>query len=116
MQEDLKRNTNKILQETFTFLGVNNSFKSDISVQHNESGIPNNFFSKFLLSRNNFFSAKIREVMKKIIPRKLLEKIASKSLKKVSISSEDITYLKPFFLKDICELEKLINRDLSNWK
>jgi len=116
LQEDLKRNTNRILQETFSFLGVNNSFKSDISVQHNESGIPNNFFSKFLLSRNNFFSAKIREVMKKMIPRKLLETIASKSLKKVSISSEDIAYLKPFFLKDICELEQLINRDLSDWK
>ena len=54
--------------------------------------------------------------MKKSIPRFLLEKVASKSLKKVSILAEDIAYLKPFFLKDICELEQLINRDLSAWK
>jgi len=116
LQEDLKNNTDKILQETFSFLGVDDAFKTDISIQHNESGIPNNFLSKFLLSRNNLFSTVIREVMKKIIPRFLLEKVASKSLKKVSILAEDLAYLKPFFLKDICELEQLINRDLSAWK
>jgi len=116
LQEDLKNNTDKILQETFSFLGVDDTFKTDISIQHNESGIPNNFLSKFLLSRTNLFSTVIREVMKKIIPRFLLEKVASKSLKKVSILAEDVAYLKPFFLKDICELEQLINRDLSAWK
>ena len=54
--------------------------------------------------------------MKKVIPRFLLEKVASKSLKKVIVSAEDVAYLKPYFYEDICNLEQLINRDLSDWK
>ena len=75
-----------------------------------------NFISKFLLSRNNIYATNIRELMKILIPRSLLEKGASNSLKKVSISNEDIRYLKPYFYNDICNLEKLINKNLSAWK
>ena len=116
LQEDLKNETEKILKETYSFLNVDDTFIADISIRHNESGIPNNFFSKFLLSRNNILSTVTRELMKKVIPRFLLEKVASKSLKKVIVSEEDVAYLKPYFYEDICNLEQLINRDLSDWK
>ena len=54
--------------------------------------------------------------MKLVIPRFLLEKLASKSLKKVTILKEDELYLKSYFLEDICKLEKLLEKDLSHWK
>ena len=54
--------------------------------------------------------------MKKLIPRNLLEKVASKSLDKAVISDKEIEYLKPYFYDDICKLEKLIDKDLSFWK
>ena len=78
--------------------------------------IPNNIFSKFLLSRNNIFSTFFRELMKRFIPRDLLEKVASKSLERMSILEKDEIALKPYFFNDICKLEKLINKDLSSWK
>ena len=54
--------------------------------------------------------------MKKVIPRKTLERVASRSLEKVVISKEDLAYLKPYFAEDINKLEKLLNKDLSDWK
>ena len=116
LQEELKNQTTTILEDIYSFLNVDVTFKTDASINHNESGIPNNWISKFLLSRNNIVSTAIREIMKKLIPRNLLEKVASKSLDKAVISDKEIEYLKPYFYDDICKLEKLIDKDLSFWK
>lgn len=115
-QEDLKTNTNNTLKEIYSFLDVDEKFETDTSIKHNESGVPNNFISKFLLSRNNIASTTIREVLKKIIPRIILEKVASNSLKKVRLLEEDVIFLKPYFHDDICKLELLIDKNLSLWK
>ena len=116
LQEDLQKRPESVLSDLYKFLGVNPEFKTDFSVRHNESGVPNNAVSKFLLSRDNIFSTTIREIMKLIIPRKILEKVASKSLKKETMSNDEYQALKSFFYDDICNLEKLINADLSSWK
>ena len=116
LQEDLKNDTSAILKDIYSFLEVDAKFKTDVSIKHNESGMPNNIFSKFLLSRNNIFSTVIRELMKRFIPRDLLEKVASKSLERMSILEKDEIALKTYFFNDICKLEKLINKDLSSWK
>ena len=116
LQEDLKNDTTTVLKNIYSFLAIDSNFKTDVSINHNESGVPNNFVSKFLLSRNNIVSTVIREIMKRLISRNLLEKVASKSLEKMMISDDDLIYLKPYFYNDICKLEKLINKDLSSWK
>ena len=116
LQEDLKNDTSATLEDIYSFLEVDAKFKTDVSIKHNESGMPNNIFSKFLLSRNNIFSTVIRELMKRFIPRDLLEKIVSKSLERMSILEKDEIALKPYFFNDICKLENLINKDLSSWK
>ena len=116
LQEDLKNDTTAILEDIYSFLELDTKFNTDVSIKHNESGKPNNLFSKFLLSRNNIFSTVIRELMKRFIPRDFLEKVASKSLERMSILEKDEISLKPYFFNDICKLEKLINKDLSSWK
>ena len=116
LQEDLKNDTFATLEDIYSFLELDTKFNTDVSIKHNESGKPNNLFSKFLLSRNNIFSTVIRELMKRFIPRDLLEKVASKSLERMSILEKDEIALKPYFFNDICKLEKLINKDLSSWK
>ena len=116
LQEDLKNDTLASLHDIYSFLELDTKFKTDVSIKHNESGIPNNIFSRVLLSRNNIFSTFIRELMKKFIPRNLLEKVASKSLESMPILEKDEIALKPYFFNDICKLEKLINKDLSSWK
>ena len=115
-QQDLKHKSSIVLEDIYEFLNVDKSFKTDASINYNESGIPSNLVSKFLLSRRNILSTSIREIMKRLIPRRLLERVASKSLVYQSISQDDKLRLKPYFYSDICKLEKLIERDLSSWK
>ena len=50
-----KKRPESVLSDLYKFLGVNPEFKTDFSVRHNESGVPNNAVSKFLLSRDNIF-------------------------------------------------------------
>lgn len=116
LQEDLHAKTNKVLKELFAFLNVDEQFEVNSSLQHNLSGIPTNIFSRFLLSRNNICSTFIRELIKLIIPRFLLEKVAAKTLERKTLSKEDELYLASYFYEDICKLEKLTEKDLSHWK
>tara|TARA_B100001758_G_scaffold105218_1_gene90113 strand:+ start:27977 stop:28861 length:885 start_codon:yes stop_codon:yes gene_type:complete len=116
LQEELKNNTAAIIEEIYSFLNVDVNFKTDVSISHNISGIPNNLVSRFLLSRNNGLSTTIREIMKKLMPRNLLEKVTNRSLTKHKISAKEIEFLKPYFHDDICKLEKIIGKDLSSWK
>ena len=116
LQEDLHANTNKVLKELFAFLNLDEQFEVNSSLQHNLSGIPTNIFSRLLLSRNNILSTFIRELMKLIIPRFLLEKVAAKTLERKTLSKKDELYLASYFYEDICKLEKLTGKDLSHWK
>ena len=115
-REDLRFETYKTLNGIFFFLSVDNSFKPNISINHNPSGIPNNIIAKFLLSRENKISTRIREIAKFIMPRNLLEKLASESLVKQNIPKQEQENLKSYFYNDICKTEELIKQDLTLWK
>lgn len=113
--EDLESNTQKVLNELFIFLGVKLEVKIDFSTKYSYSGKPRSSTISFLTSRRNPFIFFAREIALKLIPRKYLEKIASKVFIKEPIDLEIKNYLKSFFEKDIMKLQLLINRDLKNW-
>ena len=114
--EDLRDDTQSVLNDLYKFLRVNENFKNDTTVSFNPSGIPTNFLSKFILSRRNYFSLFIRELFKKIIPRSVLEKYSKKMLIKNQILDSDYIFLKNYFHDDIKKLSVLINKDLvKNW-
>ena len=85
-------------------------------MQHNPSGKPNNFVARFILNRDSKVGTAVREVLKAVMPRRVLEKVASKSLDKMTLLPEDEAYLRPQFTEEIERLEALIHRDLSHWK
>ena len=113
--EDLVKNSLKETNEIAEFLGLH-KLTNLISSKHNASGVPNNYLTRFILRRDNKISTSFREFLKNMIPRIILEKIAIKTLDKIEIKKEDEEYLKNYFKGDIEKLEKLIDRDLSNWK
>jgi hypothetical protein len=116
LQEDLKSDTKSVMKEVYSFLNVDVDFETDTSVEHNPSGTPKNFVAKFILNRNNKIATNTRELLKSIVPRSILEKVASRSLQKKSINQSDQELLKQYFKTDITSLEKLLNRDLSKWR
>ena len=114
--EELEKNPAKILQEVFEFLGVNSNHEIDTTTKYSHSGKPKSKIIAKLNNRNNKFFFAFREIVLKLIPRTISEKIASKLFKKDPISDKSKATLRKYFKDDIFQLEKLMNKDLSHWK
>ena len=112
---DLESNPQDVLNDIFGFLGVNTDVLIDVSTRYSHSGKPKSKMVSLLTSRKNPLIFRAREITLKLIPRKYLEKIASKLFKKDPIDSKLHLELKSFFKEDILKLQRLVNRDLKNW-
>lgn len=107
---------NSVLNDILDFLGVEHFLDFDTTIKYSPSGQPKNLFVKLISSRNirfiNFFRKKFIE----LVPRRYLELISKGFYKKDKYPKEVVSILSPFFNADIDETQKLIDRDLSNWK
>ncbi|WP_345972463.1 sulfotransferase [Sulfurimonas diazotrophicus] len=111
--DDVKRNTQQILDEIFDFLQVER-MSIDTEKKYNETKSVMRY-SIFAKARKNKFYKKILGV----IPINLKELIKEKFLLTHNIpmlSSSDKIKFFPYFKEDIEHLEKMIDRDLSTWK
>jgi hypothetical protein len=112
--DDLISAPTVICNEIFSFLKVSPKNKID-TTSYNPSGVPKNIAIKYLLDRRLKTAVFLRELIKFLIPRKVLENVAKNSLSKMQISEEDFLYLKEYFSDEIKSLENYLNRDLSHW-
>ena len=103
--------TNKILD----FLGAQKLEKIDGRVM-NPSGKANLKPLRFLLNKNNNISNMSRDFIKRLLPRVVLDTIASRYLDRLSIEENDFILLLDKFSKEIAEMEILLDRDLSIWR
>lgn len=115
--EDLKDQTELLLQDVFAFLEVENRLPFNSSVCYNPSSIPVNKASRL------FYSALTRNPA----ARRLKKMISAGSQLKVKNMITSITHNKPelpedtrrdlilYFRVDIEKLQDLIKRDLGNW-
>jgi hypothetical protein len=112
--EELVSDTLNVVKKTFQFLGVDDTFVPEIKV-HNPAGsvvsIPRFWKDKglFLKTMQFVFS---KNLIKKI-PH-LLRNIGRQPLQPMSSDTADM--LRKRFYEDICQLERLIVKDLSIWK
>ena len=113
--EDLESKPHEVLNELFVFLGVKSKISIDVDTRYSHSGKPKSKILSLLTSRKNPIIFMMREIALKFIPRKYLEKAASKMFVKDTILSDDKKQLQSFFKKDILKLETLLNRDLKSW-
>jgi hypothetical protein len=114
--DDLQSNPKDVLDDIFVFLGVNTNISIDVSTKYSHSGKPTSKLIGMLTSRNNKFAYNVRELIIKVIPRSILEKLASKLFKKDVLSQEIRDGLSSYFKNDIEELETLLKKDLTCWK
>ena len=116
--EDLKKDPKKLVQDLYNFIGVDDSFLPDMSVNYNPGGIPKNQFLQRLLVQPNQF----KTFASKHLPTrayqglvKLRLSIQNKNLKKLTFPEELREPLIDIYCDDLKKLQKLINRDLSSW-
>ena len=57
-----------------------------------------------------------RDFIKRLLPRVVLDTIASRYLDRLSIEENDFILLLDKFSKEIAEMEILLDRDLSIWR
>lgn len=126
--EDIKFKPEKVLKELCIFLNINNKFKfKNISKKSNSSKKRKNIFLSKILSflfKTPDFLEKIKlrfitDFIWKLWIRKMLNKIREKNLQEYTypeIDKNTKEKLKKYFIEDIENLEKFLNRDLSHWK
>lgn len=113
--EDLEQDADAVVKSLFAFLGVDACASVDTSTHYSHSGKAKNPLIAFLSNRNNAFAFALRQLALKLVPRAILEKIASRSLKKDDMPPALRHELKAFYRNDILRLATLIERPLESW-
>lgn len=111
LYDELKKNPEELISNLYDFVGVDSTFKPlSLGKKFNPSNkklIPKNKFSKYLANYMNRFSY--------LIPPILKNKIDKILYKEEIINSKTINFLKNAFKKDLINLQKIIDKDISHW-
>ncbi len=115
LYEDLDRDPASVMRDVFSFLGVDDAFRPDVSVRHNPSGFPRSFrLQRWLSGRHP-----LKDALKSLIPEQWGHKIISwmqpKNLVRPTLPPETRARLVEGYREDIRRLQDLIDRDLSSW-
>jgi hypothetical protein len=113
LNEDLSMRTEKTVQETYEFLGVNKTFNGGFHERHNAAQLPSSSFSRFILQQG-----KIIKMASLFVPRPVRSMIYKNILLTKEIPEADSgsqSYLKEIYKDDVRKLQDLIQRDLSAW-
>ena len=109
--DDLKRTPEKVIEECFTFLQVDNIELPGLE-KHNEALVPRNPKINNILARTG-----IKRVIINALPEKLKGNLKSLlfNTRFPELSVDDKEFLKEIYKSDIEKTAGLINRDLSGW-
>jgi hypothetical protein len=109
--EDLKNDSSKFMEDIFSFLKVNSKFSPNLSEKYNPTVVPRNSFI------HKLFFIKHRLGIKFNLPNNIKTKLKSTTFRENTqkINVDTLEYLKTYFKPNIQKLEKLIEKDLSNW-
>jgi hypothetical protein len=122
--EDLRSKPTEFMQELFDFLGVDNDFVPDLSVQYNVSGKIKNKWIDKIIGQQSLLRIGIEKVSPKLVNQAresiLLQQIVTglrkKNLERAPINPTTRTRLIQEIYKDeILQFQQLVNRDLSHW-
>ncbi len=113
--EEFTQNPDEQVKQIFDFLGVKSDVTLDTSTRYSNSGKPKSALISLLTSRNNVVSNTVRRIIMALVPRSILEKVSEKSLEKSEVPEGARKYLKDYYQKEIMELGRVLDKDLSIW-
>ena len=118
LTEDLETQPDDTLKILCNFLNVADTFNFDFSEKHNVSSfIPNNYFIHNLINKKA--GSKIRKILWNITGNEVRDSLRNIYFRKnqapLELNPETKSYLKDYYRDNILHLQKLINRDLSEW-
>lgn len=114
LHEDFRDKPTELLQDVYSFLGVDGGFIPDMSVQHNVTGIISNPILRAIWTE----TAKLRAMLGPMLPygiRNMAGKLIVRNLEKPEFPVDARRKLTECFREDVTNLQGLIDRDLSHW-
>jgi hypothetical protein len=124
LYEDLRKEPIEFMQELFDFIGVDDAFVPDMSVQYNVSGKIKNKYVDMLVGQQSLIRRGLEKISPKLIQnvreshrmQKIVTTLRKKNLERVPLSNEVRKRLIEEIYKDeIVSFGNLIQRDLSHW-
>jgi Sulfotransferase domain len=129
--DDLARNPQKLLQQTFSFLGIDETFQPDLTPKNITGSVKNQLLQDGLINRGKFRKWVVDKIIdpvfpvgkRKMLKRKLFELNTGKkkaSEAPAAADKETIAAVKkelqPYFLSDTKELDALLGTDFyTKW-
>jgi hypothetical protein len=115
LYEDFAASPLQVLHDLFRYLGVDESFRPDVSARHNQSGIPRMQAAQNFLTRSH----PAKEWLKRFIPERIGHRLISMmqpGLIVIPAMPRAVRdQLTADYRDDILHLQELIQRDLSHW-
>ncbi len=117
--DDLVKDSDALMQDLFTFIGVDSNFKPDTEKRHNVSGAPKNAALYRLLKEKNPLRSAAAAVLKLFLPvnarQNLRSRLIKQNLSRPTLQPEHRQQLIDIYRDDILKTQDLLQRDLSNW-
>jgi len=114
--EDVVKTPKETLKDIFKFLNVDENIEIDVSKKSNVSGTPKGILG-FILKKMRYYNLMPKFAISDYLPTfiiSLLFKSVYKDTEKLdSVLRKELT--DKYYREEILKLEKLIDRDLSNW-
>ncbi len=123
LYDDLKNSPDQVLQDLYSFLGVDDTFKPDLQVRFNPSGRIKNKWLDQLIGQKSI----PKEILSKYAPElirmlkrspsafRLLMSWRASNLKKTVMPKALHQQVSDIYRQEILALQKLIGRDLTHW-
>jgi hypothetical protein len=120
IKEDIDNNPEEVVRKIYNFLGVDKNFQPTIINKKVSKGIiPKNLtleiFRRILYKFFSKKNPKVINIVKKTRLSELYRKVNAKK-EAINISPKVKKYLRDYYVEEIIHLEKILKRDLSNWK
>ncbi|MEC4983987.1 MAG: sulfotransferase [Oscillatoria sp. PMC 1068.18] len=122
LYDELVKNPVAMMQNMYSFIGVDNNFVPDISAKKQVAQVPKSTTVNQLLRGKNPFRTVVSSVLKPIVTPEMRQKIRSQLIKMNSadkqampLSPAERQVLRNLYREDILKLQDLIDKDLSNW-
>ncbi len=114
LHDDLKADSEAVMQDLYEFIGVDPAFTPDVSVRPNPSGVPQNKWMHMLLHPSGPLQKRLIQKLPQWL-RDIGRSLRNQNLDKPELRSEHRRRLIETYREDILQLEDLLDRDLSGW-
>ncbi len=118
----LQQDSDALMREVYTFIGVDNNFKADTNRQQQQAEVPKNQAINQLLRTRNPLRSTAGAALKVVLPEAQRQKLRSRLISANSqgkealpLLDEDRQLLENYYREDILRLQDLLERDLSSW-